>query len=196
MKHLIALLFVLHSAPAFADRLSLVEVSNYLNTIKTAQAGFTQYNSDGSKSSGDLFIKRPGRARFEYDAPNEETLVLAGGGQVAVFDGRSSGRPEQYPLRRTPLNLILARKVDLTRNHMVTGHGEHRDRTIVEARDPDHPEYGSIRLFFDNSPVRLSEWIISSESGEKTRVVLEPFQNTSGFSPFLFDISHETRQRQ
>lgn len=174
--------------PAAAERASLEVLSAYLNTIDTAQAAFTQSNADGSTSRGTVYIERPGRIRFEYAPPHDDTLVVAGGGQVAVFDGGSNAGPEQFPLRRTPLHLILARNIDLTRIHMVTGHGEQNGRTVVQAQDPEHPEYGRIYLYFDRAPLRLSEWLIVSETGEHTRVRFGPFQPKGDFPPSFFNI--------
>ncbi|MCA8880306.1 MAG: outer membrane lipoprotein carrier protein LolA [Rhodobacteraceae bacterium] len=189
------LLVGLLGAPAFAEKASLSELSAYLNSIRTVEADFTQYNADGSTSRGKLYIQRPGRVRFEYAPPNDDTLVVASGGTLAVFDGRASGKPEKYPLNKTPLSLILSRNIDLNRVHMVTGHGEQNGRTIVQAQDPDHPEYGRIYLYFEENPIRLSEWLIISESGEQTRVKLGPLQPRSKFSGFLFDISNIERNR-
>lgn len=198
MRHLIAALALcLAALPAAADeRLSLPALSDYLDTITEAEARFTQVNADGSRLTGTLFIKRPGRIRFEYDPPQEDTLVLASGGQIAVFDGRASGTPEQFPLRRTPLGIILARDIDLTRARMVTGHGMDAGRTVVQAQDPDNPEYGRIYLYFEHDPVRLSEWLIVSGSGEQTRTRLEPFQPRNDLGDVMFSIQLEMQARQ
>jgi outer membrane lipoprotein-sorting protein len=194
MRLLILCLTVLaFASPVVAQKASLEALSAYLNTIDTAQASFTQHNADGTTSHGTLYIERPGRIRFEYAPPNDDTLVVAGGGQVAVFDGH--GAPEQFPLRRTPLNLILARNVDLTRISMVTGHGEQDGRTIVQAQDPEHPEFGRIYLYFERDPLRLAEWLIVSETGEQTRVELGPFEAREDFSSFMFNIRHIAEQR-
>lgn len=197
MKFILAVaLLILPALPATAERLSLPVLSDYMETIGEAQAKFTQINANGSRLSGTLYIKRPGRIRFEYDPPQEDTLVIAGGGQIAVFDGRGSGTPEQFPLRRTPLGIILDRDIDLTRERMVTGHGEQNGRTIVQAQDPDHPEYGRIYLYFENDPIRLAEWMIISDTGEKTRTLLDPLQPRDDLSEFLFSIQFETEDRQ
>lgn len=197
MKFILAVaLLILPALPATAERLSLPVLSDYMETIGEAQAKFTQINANGSRLSGTLYIKRPGRIRFEYDPPQEDTLVIAGGGQIAVFDGRGSGIPEQFPLRRTPLGIILDRDIDLTRERMVTGHGEQNGRTIVQAQDPDHPEYGRIYLYFENDPIRLAEWMIISDTGEKTRTLLDPLQPRDDLSEFLFNIQFETEDRQ
>ena len=181
--------------PSLAEPLSLKEISRYLNTIDTAQTAFRQENADGSRAKGTLYIKRPGRARFEY-APPDKSLVMVGGSQVAIFDAKSNQPPEQYPLKRTPLNLILARNVDLAKAKMVVGHRQVGDTTRVVAQDPEKPEYGTIELVFSNDPVALREWIITDDMGGETRVVLGDFQTGVKLSAFLFDITHETRQRQ
>lgn len=197
MRYVLAVLLVLASGPLLAtERASLDQLSGYLNTIDAATARFTQINADGTRSQGTMYIDRPGKARFEYDPPDDDALMVASGGQVAIFDGRASGRPEQYPLRRTPLNVILARNVDLSRASMITGIGTHRDMTIVEASDREHPEYGKIRLYFETAPLRLAEWLILAESGEETRVILEPFAAQDRLSPFLFDISYISDERR
>ena len=71
--------------PVMAEKVSLSALSAYLNKLTTLEAEFTQINGDGSIGTGRIFIKRPGRVRFEY-APPDKSLVMAGGGQVAIFD--------------------------------------------------------------------------------------------------------------
>jgi outer membrane lipoprotein-sorting protein len=183
------------SLPAAAEKLSLDEISAYLNSLTTAQAEFTQVNADGSRSAGMLYIKRPGRARLEY-APPDRSLVMAGGGQVAVFDAKSNQPPEQYPLRRTPLNLILANKVDLKQAKMVVGHTEVGDTTRVLAQDPKNPEYGTIELVFTANPTALRQWIITDDTGGRTLVELSDLQTGVDLSGFLFDITAERAKQK
>lgn len=180
--------------PAKAQQISLDDLSAYLNGLQTMTARFTQVNDDGSISTGTLYMKRPGRVRFEYDPP-EKSLVMAGGGQVAIFDGRSNQGPEQYPLKRTPLNLILERKVDLARRNMVVGHTSDGVTTTVVAQDPEHPEYGSLQLVFSANPVELRQWVITDEGGNQTTVILQEMQKGGELSAFLFSISYEIDQR-
>lgn len=180
--------------PARAEIIPLAQLSAYLNGLTTAEADFTQVNADGSVSSGRLFIKRPGRVRFEY-APPDRSLVMAGGGQVAIFDAKSNQPPEQYPLRRTPLNLILARDVDLGAAKMVVGHYEAQETTRVVAQDPEHPEYGTIELVFTRDPITLAQWIISDDLGNRTEVTLGRMVLGGDLPPSLFSISIEAKKR-
>lgn len=184
----------LMALPAQAEKISLAEISRYINSLTTAEADFQQVNSDGSTSRGRVVIRRPGRMRFEYGPP-DRTLVLASGGQVAVFDGKSNQPPEQYPLARTPLNLILARNVDLTRARMVVGHAESGPFTVVTAQDPEHPEYGTLQMAFTANPVALKQWIVTDDAGGKTKVVLGPLKTGASYGSSLFSINTEASKR-
>ncbi|MEM7597534.1 MAG: outer membrane lipoprotein carrier protein LolA [Pseudomonadota bacterium] len=167
----IALTTAVLALPAAAEKLSLSEISSYLNGFSSASGQFTQINDDGTISTGNIFLKRPGKVRFEYNPP-EDMLVVADGSRVGVVDGKSNTGPEAYPLGRTPLKIILARNVDFSRERMVTGHDSDGTATTVEAQDPDNPEYGSIELVFTGDPVELRQWVINDGSGARTTVVL------------------------
>jgi outer membrane lipoprotein-sorting protein len=159
------------ASPAAAEKLSLNEISDYLNGLKTATGEFTQINDDGTISTGQIYIKRPGRVRFEY-APPEQILVVADGDTVGVIDGKSNTDPEAYPLHRTPLKIILARNVNLAQERMVIGHTSDGTSTVVTAQDPEHPEYGNIELVFTADPIELRQWVINDNAGSRTTVVL------------------------
>ena len=192
---LLAPLVVLALAlPATAEKIPLKDLSAYLNTLTTAETDFTQINADGSIATGKLFIKRPGRVRFEYGPP-DKSLVLASGGQVAIFDAKSNQPPEQYPLKRTPLNLILAANVDLGAAKMVVAHSEEENTTRVRAMDPKNPEYGSIDLIFTADPVALRQWIITDDLGQQTTVMLGELSKGGTYPPSLFSITIESEKR-
>ena len=186
-----ALVFAL---PAAAEKISLNEISRYLNGLKTVVADFTQVNADGSVTPGRVFIHRPGRVRFEYTG--DSTLVLASGGQVAVFDKKSNTGAQQYPLSRTPLNIILADNVNLARNGSVIGHSERKNTTVVTAQDPQHPEYGNIQMVFTANPTELRQWIVTDDTGKKTTVILGEMQKGVQIPPSRFSITSEVERRR
>ena len=181
--------------PAQAQIIPLAELSRYFNAFTTAEGEFTQINPDGTLATGRMFIRRPGRVRFEYDPP-ERSLVMAGGSSVAVFDGRSNQGPNQYPLRQTPLNIILEQNVDFSRARMVVGHTTDGTTTTVIAQDPENPHYGSIRLVFSANPTELRQWVIRDDTGAETTVILGNMRFGTNLSARLFDITAETEARR
>ena len=190
----IAAVLAMAGTMARADAIPLNTLSNYINRIDTAESTFTQVNSDGTVSTGDIYIHRPGRMRFDYDG--DELLVMAGGGTVAIFDGRSNTSAEQYPLSETPLNLILDRNVDLARSGMVLRHGTDGTATRVLARDPDQPDIGTIELVFTPDPVELRQWVITDSGGAETTVILGPLEQGGTIPARSFNIPQELNARR
>lgn len=193
MKKIFTLLFLMVT-PALAEKLSLDAVSSYFNTMTTAEAAFIQSNDDGSQSTGRMYIKRPGRIRFEYDPPNL-ALVMVGGGQVAVFDPKANAEPVRFPLRHTPLSLVLERTVDLARRDMVMAHTNDGPRTIITLQDPDRAEYGYIQLVFTDDPMQLRQWIVDDNSGNKTQIALSDWTQDQKMPSILFNIQAEMQKR-
>jgi outer membrane lipoprotein-sorting protein len=192
---LLAPLALLVPLPAWAETIPLADLSAYLNGLTTVEADFTQINADGTLATGKIYIKRPGRVRFEY-APPDRSLVIAGTQQVAIFDAKSNQPPERYPLKRTPLNLILAEDIDLGLANMVIGHAFDGTSTRVRAQDPENPEVGSIELVFTADPVELRQWVITDDLGDQTTIILGEMLKGGELSARLFDITAEEEARE
>lgn len=186
---------LLPSLSGAAEQLTLAELSAYLNSLGTVKSDFRQVNDDGSVSTGQLYIRRPGRMRFEYDPP-EQALVLASASAVYIIDRKSNLPPETYPLGRTPLSLILGRNIDLTRARMVREARFDGNTTVVTAEDPDNLENGFIELTFTDNPTRLQQWVIHDASGGRTKVELVTFETGMDLPSSLFDPKRETTRNR
>ena len=63
---------------------ALKKIEIYLNDIVTLKANFVQINQHGSLSNGELFIKKPGKFRWDYkDLP---ILIVANGKSLIYYD--------------------------------------------------------------------------------------------------------------
>lgn len=195
LRHTLVPVLMALASPALSAELSLNQISDYMNSFSSARGDFTQLNNDGSISTGRIFIKRPGRARFEYDPPNK-ALVMAGQQSVAIFDPKSNTGPEVYPLRQTPLSVILRERVDLAGSDMVVDHRYDGTATTVTAMDPENAEYGNIQLVFTDDPVQLRQWVINDQAGGATTVVLGKMEFDPKLPIRIFDIRAETEARQ
>ncbi len=181
-----AALVLATAMPAAAQKISLNALSQYLNGLSTAKGAFTQVNVDGTIDTGTIYIKRPGRIRFEYNPPNG-ALVLASGGTLVIFDPKTNEPPESYPLARTPLSIILDKNVNLNRARMGVGHTADDKTTTVTAQDPEHPEYGNIQLVFTANPVELRQWVINDDAGSRTTVILGELDKKARMNNSLFN---------
>ena len=190
IKILIKVLIIISCSPhpSLAEKISLNKISDYINGLTTLQADFEQINSDGSIDTGKLYIRRPGKMRLEYTAPNN-ALVIAGAGSVAIFDDKSKNGPTLFPLKKTPLNLLLKKNLDLYKNEMITEHTVNNENTFIVAKDPKRKSQGSIKMMFSNSPVSLQGWTITNQSNQKTKIILDKLDKKTKIPLYLFNIS-------
>ena len=196
IKILIKVLIIISCSPhpSLAEKISLNKISDYINGLTTLQADFEQINSDGSIDRGKLYIRRPGRMRLEYTAPNN-ALVIAGAGSVAIFDDKSKNGPALFPLKKTPLNLLLKKNVDLYTNEMITEHTANNENTFIVAKNPKRKSQGSIKMVFSNSPVSLQGWTITNQSNQKTKIILDKLDKKTKIPLYLFNISAASKNK-
>ena len=105
----------------------------YLQSMKSVKGRFVQTDARGVTTQGSIYLQRPGKARFAYDAPSGMTVV-SDGSRVSVSDKRLKTF-NQYPLSSTPLALLLAREVRLDRGVQVTKVERLADGFRLTARD-------------------------------------------------------------
>lgn len=118
-RHLLLALASFPLTPALAQGDGLQLLGQFLQTAKTGRAQFTQVVTSVAKagqpprqrtSSGSLEFQRPGRFRFSYKKPFEQTLV-ADGQTLWLHDPdlrQVTARAQTQVLGSTPLALIIS----------------------------------------------------------------------------------------
>jgi outer membrane lipoprotein-sorting protein len=166
------------------DKALVDKAVSYLENLSSAKGRFTQFDARGRKTEGELYIKRPGKARFAYDPPSG-LLIVSDGGTVNVYDSKLKTF-ETYPLKATPLSLFLAKQIRLDRGVVVTGVKRYADGFSITCRDGKRETDGQITLTFSNDPVALREWTVTDAQNQTTRVMLSQLQPTPGLDSKLF----------
>jgi outer membrane lipoprotein-sorting protein len=169
-------------------------VSERLQSITTLQSTFVQINADGSRSEGVLSVKRPGNMRMDYAGPNAPLLIV-GGQQIAIYDGPRDTSAEQYPLKRTPLWLVLQPQPELH-----TGKGIERvwaedGRYYITTYDPETPEAGRITFQFKAEPLELEGWVSRAGNGETVTVALRGVKEGMELGSSMFSNTAEESKR-
>jgi len=173
--------------PLSVDDKALVDkAAAYLQGLGEMKGRFEQTDYRGGVSHGDIFLKRPGRARFAYDPPYG-LLVISDGTNVMVSDPRLKTQ-NRYLLAVTPLSILLAKQVRLDRGVVVTRVDRFTDGFAITARDAHHRNQGEITLTFADNPVALREWKMTDAQGKTTDIRLTAFEAASSLEPNLFFI--------
>lgn len=158
-------------APVSAADAALVDkAAAYLQGLKSAQARFSQTDPRGMVTTGTFSLQRPGKARFAYDAPTDLTVV-ADGVNVNVLDGKLKTF-DQYPLKQTPLSLLLGNEVRFDRAAVVTQVTREGAGFTITVRDAKRQAEGRLALNFSAAPMALSGWTVTDAQGMRTTVRL------------------------
>ena len=133
-------------APAAAAP-DLATIERALAATTTMTANFRQTADNGQTVSGTMSLKRPGRIRFDY-GDSSPYLVVADGKRLSFIDYKVS-QVSEWPIRSTPLGVLLDPKADLSRLARVLPEAQSPlpGQIAVEAEDPKRPDFGRI-LFF------------------------------------------------
>lgn len=175
------------------DKAQLQQIAAYLNNIHTMSGSFQQAAGNG-RSTGRLWIRRPGRMRFEYDPPNPVSL-FADGFYIYYVD-KDLNQVSRIALKSTPAWFLLRDAISFD-DVIVTG-VEHGPNTIrVSVVENAQPDAGSLTMAFTENPLALRQWTVVDQEGKTTTISLSDLQFGIPLDPkiFLFqDSSGESRQ--
>ncbi len=183
--------------PAFTnpDTVSqdLAKIDNALNNTISFSGRFAQYGSDGSFSQGVIYLKRPGKIRFEYEGNNG--LLLVSDGVTLTQIDKALNTKDRVPLKSTPLSFFLSENIKLEDDVEIIALQKTPEAVRVTAKDGSGEMDGAITMIFDPATLALKEWIVHDGFGQQTRVILSNLEYNQRLNPRLF-ILRDDRRRQ
>ena len=165
------------------DNADLQRIASYLGSIRTMYAKFRQVASGSGVATGQLWMARPGRMRFEYDPPSP-ILLLADTFYVYYVD-KELIQMSKVGLKSTPAWLLLRDPItfsDLIVTRLERGPNTIR-LTVVEKAEPDN---GSLTMVFSDNPLALQQWSIVDQQRKTTTVSLYDERFGVALDPKLF----------
>jgi outer membrane lipoprotein-sorting protein len=162
-------------------------VSTYLSSLQTLVGNFVQVASDGSKTKGDFYIQKPGKLRFEYDAPSQ-IAVVADGSSLVVRDTKLATQ-DVYPLSQTPLRFLLSDRIDLLKDTNVVSITSDDVFTSVTIEEKN-VVIGTSRLMLmiGTKDGQLKQWTVTDPQGFDTTVAVYNIDTSKKVDPGLFKI--------
>jgi outer membrane lipoprotein-sorting protein len=163
------------------------KVSTYLSSLQTLVGNFVQVGPDGSKTKGDFYIQKPGKVRFEYEAPSP-IAIIADGSSVAVRD-RKLATQDIYPLSQTPLRYLLSDRIDLLKDTNVVSVTAD-DIFVSVTIEEKQALIGTSRLMLmiGAKDGQLKQWTVTDPQGYDTTVAVYNLDSSKKVDPGLFKI--------
>ena len=143
-------------------------VKEYLKNLNTLEASFIQMSSDGNIRRGKIFFNLPGKLRIDYFEPDD--LLITSNGFWLTVQNKKLKQTNNFPLERTPLNLLLNKKFNFEDNSNIEFKNENDVITLTFSEDQKESKF---ELEFNSNPLRLRRWVIIDEFENKTSVMLQ-----------------------
>ncbi len=184
-----ALLAPLSALPASAQGSAAAQrIADHFSSVKSMAGEFVQFGPKGEQTGGKFFISRPGKLRFNYEAPSS-VRVISDGKSVAVGNSKLKTW-ELYPLSTTPLKLLLSNRIDLSQQ-MVKAVKEDPDLITIVLGDKSIFGDSTISMMFDPKTFELKQWTIRDAQGKDTSVMIYNVQTGVKFDPSVFKVPYE-----
>lgn len=160
--------------PAAAQQGTLAQVQQHLREAQTMTAAFEQTDRAGKTLTGTLTLKKPGKIRFQYE--KGVPLLIVGDGSSLWFIDYSVRQVSRWPVRNSPLGVLLDPSRDIARYARVVPTGN-PNVVSIEAHDPKRPEFGRLTMVFAKQAsapagLMLQGWVALDSQNNRTTVRL------------------------
>ncbi len=163
-------------------------IADHFAGVSTMTGEFVQFGPRGEQTGGKFYIQRPGKLRFNYEAPSGYR-VIADGKNVAI-DNAKLNTMDLYPLSKTPLKLLLDDRIDLS-GKTVKSVKEEEDLTTIQLADRQFFGSSTITMMFDPKSYDLRQWTITDAQGKDTTVMIFNVKQGVKIDQDLFKVDYE-----
>ncbi|MBX3579155.1 MAG: outer membrane lipoprotein carrier protein LolA [Rhizobiaceae bacterium] len=163
-------------------------IADHFSTVKSMTGEFVQFGPRGEQTGGKFYIERPGKIRFNYDAPSGFKVISDG--KSVVIDNAKMKTYDLYPLNKTPLKLLLDERIDLSGNK-VKGVTEDDDLTTIQLADKSVFGNARLTMMFDPRSYELRQWTITDAQGKDTTVMIFNVKQDVKLDQKLFKIDYK-----
>jgi outer membrane lipoprotein-sorting protein len=169
------------------------EIADHFASVRTMTGEFVQLGPKGEQTGGKFFIQRPGKIRFNYEAPSNIRVIADG--KSVVVNNKKLDTWDIYPLSKTPLKLLLDEKIDLSAK-TVKKVEEQPDLTTIVLGNESIFGDARITMLFDPETFDLRQWTVTDAQGKDTTVMIFNVQTGVKIDPKLFTVDYLTIQQK
>jgi len=169
-------------AQALSQQQIIAKAEQALLEMKTLQADFIQFASDGSVGEGRIYFRRPHQLRIDY--LNPETLSFVTSRIWIHVDHKIDRKVTSYPISQSPFYTLLQKDISFTSEELTTNATLKDGVASISMVRETGEAAGELILEFNAQNWQLRRWIIIDALGVRTQVTL---QNT------LYDLALENR---
>ncbi|WP_341759940.1 outer-membrane lipoprotein carrier protein LolA [Candidatus Endowatersipora endosymbiont of Watersipora subatra] len=171
---------------------TIVKINRHFLSIPSMKGEFIQFGPDGEKTSGQFYIQRPGKMRFDYHKPSP--LTIKSDGRIVGVNNRKLRTWIFFPLDKTPLRFLLKEKINPDDQSIKS---IKKDGQFIKIILRNKSVFGDskITLMFDSLSYKLCQWTLTDHQGKETTIMVFNVENNVKLSKRLFGINKITVEK-
>lgn len=161
ISYIILLIFIPNITFAKIDESLIMTIENYLNSITTIKANFTQVSNDGEIQTGVFYLSKPEKLRWEYKKP-KKMLIVSNENLSMVYDEELE---ETYFCQENcgPKYFLSKNKINLKKDIKIISLTKSTDGINLTFTDPKDKTHKIISMKFNTSPIQIKSINIKEE---------------------------------
>ncbi len=192
LKPLTLTVLLAASLPAFAEDSPVQRLHNFLAKATSLQADFRQVvvnekGEAGKQSSGEFYLQRPGKFRWNYTKPYQQEIV-SNGGKVWFYDvdlAQVTAKKITQAIGSTPA-LLLSGEVALDKNFTIQSQEKEEGLYWIKLI-PKEEESGFKQVLIGLDGDNLAGMELSDNFGQATRIYFSNLKLGVKLDPAKFD---------
>lgn len=177
-------------AKALSKKQAVKEISKSFAASPSMAGEFIQFNPNGEQTGGKFYIVRPGKIRLDYEDPSP--LYVVSNGRTLAVNNSKLKTWNYYPLSKTPLKLLLSKKLKVNSKSIKSVEvGD--DITTVVMGDKKIFGNSEITMLFDPATHDLRQWTIKDAQGKETSVMIFNVRKNVKISSSAFVVNQHNK---
>jgi outer membrane lipoprotein-sorting protein len=153
------------------DNNILTKISEYLNNIKSMKAKFVQLDNNNSISEGLLYIKKPGKFRWEY---KDQPIIIVSNGKSLIYKDTELEKISYMPIEKTMAFFLVRKNIDfLSKDFQITDLVVNEYSTHLSFLQEKQRDIKEFTLVFQNNPFQLGK--ISFINDQEQKIIINFF---------------------
>ncbi|MEL0089012.1 MAG: outer-membrane lipoprotein carrier protein LolA [Rhodospirillales bacterium] len=152
------------SSSALAGDAVIDRALDTLNSTRSLYAKFKQYDQDGNRWTGQMWLKRPGKIRFQYDPP-ENDVIWSTGLFIKLYDAELE-TVTHIPVGLAPAWFLLEDPVQLDKKVEILAAGNAGKNYFLTASQEGLLANGKVTIIFEQGvPDQILGWTVVEDNG-------------------------------
>lgn len=164
----------------------ILKVQTFLNSIHTMEAIFRQVDQQGEERTGQFFLSRPDKMRFDYNDSQKESIVLDQ--DFFIHYNYELKETNYVPVDSFPIAFLNKHFINLKKDVKVMKAMELKNSYIIDMEVTNEKTKKIVIMEFDKDPIMLKSFIIQDDTGNNINIKWDNIKLNQGIDDEIYSV--------